>query len=254
MAVSGQAISAVLWAALCHITLLPQHELSSLGTAAASPRYRGAPARRPTQSAQTPAERSCSAQSSRRTAGRGRGETGTEPPPAPVTALVHRPRHSSGSASPFPGTALAQHRPPLPPAVPPLLPAARARHGGAHGVGPHVWDSLWGSAAATMKSKPSAHKSGNTHRVSARPDAATGRGKGAQPSAVLVQWSCTPAGRHRGWRREGGRRGRVCSALRGSRPRLRGRSAACGRSRHSVSRVIVSDKQQAHHQCPRVGN
>lgn len=102
MAVSGQAISAVLWAALCHITLLPQHKLSSLGTAAASPRYRGAPARRPTQSAQTPAERSCSAQSSRRTAGRGGGETGTEPPPAPVTALVHRPRHSSGSAPPAP--------------------------------------------------------------------------------------------------------------------------------------------------------
>lgn len=44
-----------------------------------------------------------------------------------------------------------------------------------------------------MKSKPSAHKSGNTHRVSARPDTALGWGKGAQGSAVDVSSAVVPA-------------------------------------------------------------
>lgn len=51
---------------------------------------------------------------------------------------------------------------------------------------------LWAPAAATMKSKPAAHKSGNTHRVSAGPDAAAGQGKAAQASAVGVSAAVVP--------------------------------------------------------------
>lgn len=127
----------------------------------------------------TGAERSRPAQSSQGTAARLQVRRGQR----------LRPRR----APPSLGTAVPQPRPPLPPAAPPApggpcptwrRPQCRPARAG---LAPAP-----AAAAAAMKSKPAAHKSGNTHRVSARTDSAAGRGKEAQASAVGVSSVVVP--------------------------------------------------------------
>lgn len=98
------------------------------------------------------------------------------------------PRRDGDRAPPAPGSRSA---PPAPSAGgPALLPAARARHGGARRVGPHVRDAPRG----LRRHEEQAHgPQVGQHAPGERPpDAAAGRGKGAQASAVGVSSAVVP--------------------------------------------------------------